>query len=278
MTVAIDLSAVDDLIRAVAAEHILPRFRRLASHEVREKGPGNLVTVADVEAERALTAELQRRFSGSAVVGEEAVAADPLVLDRLAGEAPVWILDPVDGTMNFTKSIPRFAVMVALSERGAVQAGWIHDPVTGETAMAALGRGTFWRGADRREQRLRRPEPPPLAVMRGAAAGRIGERGRARDILERSGRVGELTRVNSAGHEYLDLVRGRHEFVSFSRSLPWDHAPGALIYREAGGEVAYVDGVGPADTPYSPLRHQGPLLAAPTPDSWSALRDVLMTA
>lgn len=278
MTVAIDLGAVDDLIRAVAAEHILPRFRRLASHEVREKGPGNLVTVADVEAERALTVELQRRFPGSAVVGEEAVAADPLVLDRLAGAAPVWILDPVDGTMNFTKSIPRFAVMAALSEKGTVQAGWIHDPVTGETAMAALGRGTFWRDADKREQRLRRPEPPPLAVMRGAAAGRIGERGRARDILERSGRVGELTRVNSAGHEYLDLVRGRHEFVSFSRSLPWDHAPGVLIYREAGGEVAYVDGAGPADTPYSPLRHQGPLLAAPSSDSWSALRDVLMTA
>jgi len=277
MTVAIDLNAVDDLIRAVAAEHILPRFNRLASHEIREKGPGNLVTVADVEAEHALTAELPRLLPGSVAVGEEAVAAEPLVLDRLAGEAPVWILDPVDGTMNFTRSIPRFAVMVALSLGGTVQAGWIHDPVSGETAMAALGRGAVWRGADKRQNLLRRPDPPPLAVMRGAAAGRIGVRGRARDILERSGRVGELTRVNSAGHEYLDLVRGRLEFVSFSRALPWDHAPGALIYREAGGEVAYIDGPSPAETPYSPLRHNGPLLAAPTAETWSELRDVLMT-
>lgn len=277
MSIAIDLNAVDDLIRAVAAEHILPRFRRLASHEVREKGPGNLVTVADEEAERALTAELLRRMPGSLVVGEEAVAADPTVLDRLRGQALVWILDPVDGTMNFTKSIPRFAVMVALSVGDVVQAGWIHDPVAGETAMAALGRGTMWRGKDNAIELLRRPDPPPVAVMRGAAAGRIGERGRARDILERSGRVGELTRVNSAGHEYLDLVRGRHDYVSFSRALPWDHAPGALIYREAGGEVAYIDGPSPQEHPYSPLRHQGPLLAAPSVDAWRELREILMT-
>lgn len=274
----IDLDEVDDLIRAVAVELILPRFRRLESHEIQEKSPGNLVTVADTEAERALTDELRRRMPGSVAVGEEAVAADPLVLDRLAGEAPVWILDPVDGTMNFTRSIPRFAVMVALSLRGTVQAGWIHDPVTGETAMARLGGGTFFRGNDGKRTPLHRPEPPPLGAMRGAAAGRIGERGRARDILERSSRVGPLTRVNSAAHEYLDLIRGRHDYVSFSRALPWDHAPGVLIYREAGGEVAFVDGAGPADAPYSPLRHQGPLLAAPTPAAWSALREILMTA
>ncbi len=278
MTISIDLDAVDDLIRTVAAEHILPRFRRLASHEVQEKSPGNLVTVADVEAERALTHELRQRMPGSLVVGEEAVAADPLVLDRLADDAPVWILDPVDGTMNFTRSIARFAVMVALSQHGSVQAGWIHDPVTGETAMAMLGKGTVLRRADRSREILRRPEPPPLGAMRGAAAGRIGERGRARDILERSGRVGPLTRVNSAGHEYLDLLRGRHDYVSFSRALPWDHAPGVLIYREAGGEVAYIDGASPGDTPYSPLRHHGPLLAAPTPALWSALREILMAA
>ena len=220
---------------------MLFRSRRLASHEIQEKSPGNLVTVADVEAERALTQELRQRLPGSVVVGEEAVAADPLVLDRLAGEAPVWILDPVDGTMNFTKSIARFAVIVALSRRGAVEAGWIHDPVTGNTAMAARGEGTFLRDSGRHSRSMRRPEPPPLSAMRGAAAGRIGERGRARDILERSGRVGPLTRVNSAGHEYLDLIRGGHDYVSFSRALPWDHAAGVLLYREAGGEVAYVE-------------------------------------
>src|SRR5262245_54483812 len=138
MTSSIDLNAVDDVIRAVAAEHILPRFRRLATHEIREKGPGNLVTIADTEAEHALTARFREYLPGSVAVGEEAVATDPLVLDRLSGEAPAWILDPVDGTMNFTRSIPRFAVMVALSVRATVQAGWIHDPVTGETAMASL--------------------------------------------------------------------------------------------------------------------------------------------
>lgn len=278
MSPAIDLESVDELIRSVAAEHILPRFRRLASHEIQEKSPGNLVTVADVEAERALTRELHQRLPGSVVVGEEAVAADPLVLDRLGGAAPVWILDPVDGTMNFTRSVARFAVMVALSRRGTIEAGWIHDPVTGDTAMATLGGGALLRDRDKQSRPVRRPEPPPLASMRGAAAGRVGERGRALDILGRSGRVVPPTRVNSAGHEYLDLIRGRHDYVSFSRALPWDHAPGVLIYREAGGEVAYIDGAAPGDTPYSSLRHHGPLLAAPTPALWSTLREILMTA
>ena len=278
MTIAIDLESVDELIRAVAADHILPRFRRLANHEIHEKSPGNLVTIADVEAERALTHQLHQHLPGSVVVGEEAVAADPLVLDRLAGEAPVWILDPVDGTMNFTRSVARFAVIVALSLRGTIEAGWIHDPVTGDTAMAFLGEGALLRDRDKRSRAVRRPEPPPLVSMRGAAAGRIGERGRALDILGRSGRVVPPIRVNSAGHEYLDLIRGRHDYVSFSRALPWDHAAGVLIYREAGGEVAYIDGAAPGDTPYSPLRHQGPLLAAPTPALWSALREILMTA
>jgi fructose-1,6-bisphosphatase/inositol monophosphatase family enzyme len=275
---AIDLDAVDDLIRVVAAEHILPRFRHLASHEVREKTPGNLVTVADVEAEHALTTVLRKHLPGSVVVGEEAVATDPLVLDRLAGDAPAWILDPVDGTLNFTRSIPRFAVIVALSAGGAARAGWIHDPVTRETTMASSGNGTVLRTADNSRRRRRRADPRPLGDMRGAVSGRIGERGRAHDILQRSGRVGPLTRINSAAHEYLDLIGGRHDYVAFARTWPWDHAAGVLIYREAGGEVAYLDGAASADVPYSPLRHHGPLLAAPTPPVWSALRDILMTA
>ncbi|MBV8535357.1 MAG: inositol monophosphatase, partial [Alphaproteobacteria bacterium] len=89
------------IIRRVAEEQVLTRFRRLADHEIREKAPGNLVTIADTEAELALTSALMALLPGSLVVGEEAVALDPAVLDQLAGDEPVWIIDPVDGTMNF---------------------------------------------------------------------------------------------------------------------------------------------------------------------------------
>lgn len=278
MTVSVDLDAVADLLRNVATELILPRFRRLARDDIREKAPGNLVTVADVEAEHALTAALGQLLPGSAVVGEEAVAADASVLQRLDAGAPTWIIDPIDGTMNFTKFVARFAVMVALVERGRIRAGWIHDPVRNETGLAEAGGGAWLRLADGTRQRLRRPDPGPLDRLRGAVSGRVGERGRARDILERSGRVAPVTRINSAAHEYLDLARDRLDYVMFARTWPWDHAAGVLLYREAGGEVAYLDGAQPGEVPYSLLRHTGPLLAAPSPETWSALREILMTA
>ncbi len=90
----IDPTRVTGLIREVTEAVILPRFRNLEQGEVKEKGPNDLVTVADTDAERLLTARLIEMLPGSTVVGEEAVAADAKVLERLKGDAPVWILDP----------------------------------------------------------------------------------------------------------------------------------------------------------------------------------------
>lgn len=277
MTFSIALEDVAQLVRQVAEEQVLPRFRRLAKHDVREKAPGNLVTVADTESERALTASLMQLLPGSFVVGEESVAEDPTVLDALAGTNPVWIIDPVDGTINFAKSVPRFAIIVALVVGDELHAGWIHDPVQNVTTMAAAGGGT-WRLDAGGKHRVQRTRMPPLAQARGAVAGRFGDRGRALDLLKRSGRVGELHRVTCAGLEYVDLVEGRVDYAAFGRTLPWDHAAGVLIVREAGGTSGFVevDSVEPA--PYSPRRQSGLLLNAPTRDAWSAIRDVLLSA
>jgi fructose-1,6-bisphosphatase/inositol monophosphatase family enzyme len=95
------IDEVGELVRATARTAVLPRFRRLAAGEITEKAPGELVTVADREAEDLLSAGLLRLLPGSVVVGEEAVADDPAVLRRLAADGPVWLVDPLDGTRNF---------------------------------------------------------------------------------------------------------------------------------------------------------------------------------
>src|SRR5258708_38064257 len=87
--------------RGVAEAEILPRFRRLEKHEIHEKSPGSLVTIADTEAERVLQAALTTLLPSSLVLGEEGAAADPTVFDHLAGDQPVRIIDPVDRTINF---------------------------------------------------------------------------------------------------------------------------------------------------------------------------------
>src|SRR3954466_2597087 len=108
------VDAVAAVMGEVARTIILPRYKQLAEGEVRAKThPADFVTIADEESERALTESLTALVPGSIVVGEEAVAADPTVLERLLHHDPLWIVDPIDGTANFVNGNPAFAVMVA---------------------------------------------------------------------------------------------------------------------------------------------------------------------
>jgi len=85
---------VETIMRDASEEAILPRFRRLEGHEISEKNPGDLVTVADREAEHLLAAALTGLLPGSKVVGEEAASANNQVLEAFDGETPVWVIDP----------------------------------------------------------------------------------------------------------------------------------------------------------------------------------------
>ena len=120
---------VSALLVDVAARVVLPRWRRLASHEIFDKGHGDLVTVADREAERELGAALAAATPGALIVGEEAVAEGVTNLADLAGAGHAWLIDPVDGTGNFAHGSPDFAVMVAEVVGGATERAWIWQPV-----------------------------------------------------------------------------------------------------------------------------------------------------
>ena len=137
---------VEAIVREVADEAILPRFRALSDDEVTEKtGPQDLVTVADREAELLLARRLPDLVPGSVVVGEEGAAADRAVLSEL-GRAAVWIVDPVDGTGNFVAGSERFGVMVALVRGGETVLGVIYPPMDGRCALAEKGAGAAFGG------------------------------------------------------------------------------------------------------------------------------------
>lgn len=260
-----DPEAVAALLRRAATEIILPRFRNLDKSDVREKGPGDLVTIADTEAEQLLTPLLRRLAPGSVVVGEEAVSTDAGVLDLLQGTEGVWLIDPVDGTFNFVHGDPNFAVIVAYVEQGTVRGGWIHEPLEDRTVWAVAGEGA-WNDS----HRLRIPPAPPLEQMVGSVSGRTPGGARARDVLQARLKLGPLVNIRSAGRTYTRLARGEIHYAYFSRSRPWDHAAGLLIHREAGGCGAFLDGEA-----YSPLRSNYPLLLAPDEARWAELQSVL---
>ena len=176
-----DTGTVTKLIRTVVAEEVVPRFEKLAHGDVREKAPGDYVTIADIETERRLTEELTRLLPGSVVIGEEAAAADPAILGLLAEDAPVWVIDPVDGTWNFSEGRRHFATMVALVRAEQIEAAWIHDPLGGDTAVAEAGAGA-WIG----DRRLTVAEPTAAGRAARRAPGRLFRRQEARGAHPRA--------------------------------------------------------------------------------------------
>src|SRR5579883_989617 len=147
MPMTVELDRIAAIIAEIAAEAILPRFRKLAKADITPKGTqGDFATIADLEAEAALSRRLTALLPGSCVVGEEAAAQDPALLGSIAGEAPVWIIDPLDGTHNFAQGVAHFTTIVALARGGATRAAWIHDPVAGRTVTAEEGSGAWEAG------------------------------------------------------------------------------------------------------------------------------------
>ena len=266
---------VADLMRETADAVIMPRYQALAASEVREKsGPKDLVTIADIESERRMTPRLRALLPGSEVIGEEAVEERPELLGLLADrDAPVWVVDPVDGTRNFANGGKHFCVMVGLVQRDQPRLGVILDPLN-ESWTAAWEGGGAWRYT------YGGGSPAPLSIDRTAAVGemcgalnlrfldpdsRPAVRERAGHLVERHYRLG------CAGHEYLRLASGAAHFLVHGKNMPWDHVPGCLIHSEAGGVQARFDG-----RAYRPSELAGGLLAAPDRSSWRQLRDGLL--
>ncbi|MFB7286626.1 inositol monophosphatase family protein [Actinacidiphila glaucinigra] len=232
--------AVEDTVRAAAEAEVVPRWRQLGAGDISHKtGPGDLVTVADREAELRLARELPALLPGSVVVGEEAVHADPGILRRIGGDDPVWIVDPVDGTANFVAGRPEFATLVALAHGGEVHASWTYVPRLDLMATARRGGGARLNG-----------EPIRTAGDSGGAALKVAtsqfafldEQERRR--FEGLGTDGvEARQCTCAGLDYLEVARGAIDAVAFTWESPWDHAAGVLLVAEAGGASVTAGGV-----------------------------------
>jgi fructose-1,6-bisphosphatase/inositol monophosphatase family enzyme len=261
------IDQVSELIREVASTIVLPRFRHLSAGDVQEKVPGDLVTIADQESERALTRGLTDLLPGSTVVGEESVAADPGVLGGVGADGAVWIVDPVDGTNNFAAGKTPFAVMVALLRDGEQAASWILDVVEDRMTIAEAGSGA-WIDGVRAESRS---DNPGAAALSGSANPRYLPDDLRFEVDRHRHEFAEVTAgAHCAGWEYPAVITDLQQFALFWRILPWDHAPGTLIMRESGGTALHLDG-----GEYRPTDGDRGLLIAPNDDVWHTVRETL---
>lgn len=257
-----------ELVCAVARDELLSRFRRLTPEQVHVKGTQDLVTDADLEAERLLSEGLMELLPGSVVVGEESSHSDPALRDHVAHHECAWVVDPLDGTAHYAAGRESFGIMVALTCRGNVEAAWIHLPISGRTAWARRGQGVRLDG-----QLVRIPGPPPLERQCGVLKTRF----LPPELRRRVAALSMLERMEGsnlcAAQCYLDILAGTTHFALFYKTEPWDHAPGALLIQEGGGAVLRLDG-----SEYSAGDGKSGLLVAASLPSWQKLQARLLCA
>jgi fructose-1,6-bisphosphatase/inositol monophosphatase family enzyme len=264
---------IEDVLAAMqdaAEKAILPRFRALQDGDVEEKSPGEVVTRADREAEALIAPVLKLLRPDATVVGEEATAANPSLLDAVQGDSTVWLLDPLDGTSNFVKGTDQFAVMVALMEQGLTTHAWIWQPLRQEAWLAVRGAGTTMNG----ERVKLSTEVKPISEMRGSLRTRFLDdehRAFAETALGAFGDV--LPGSGCAGIDYPEVATSVQDFLLFRRTLPWDHVPGALVLREAGGLARRWDG-----SEYAPGIEREGLIAASDESRWEAVASAFLQA
>ncbi len=199
-------------------------------------------------------------------MGEEATHADPLLADVLLTDRPAWLLDPLDGTANFVEGSDDFAVMVAFVEGHRTTHAWIWRPAASESWTAHLGDGAYLNGE--------RIEVAKISGQRlqGAVLTRFLDPAHREHVEAHTAELGEvLSGLKCAGVEYPDIVTGKQDFAMFKRTLPWDHAPGGFILREAGGISRRWDG-----TEYEPTVEGIGLLAAADEASWQRVASLML--
>ena len=245
-----------DLQAAVSAGLSAGRYLRETSAargalRVEEKSAGDFVSEADRTAEAMICESLERDCPGYGWLGEESGVRR----GHGAEDGLRWVVDPLDGTTNFLKGLPHWAVSIALCKGDDVLCGVIHDPAKSETFVAEKGRGARLNGA---AIRVSKDVPLRAAILATGvpAGGRTTYLANALSDMDRlMPRTAGVRRWGSAALDLAYVAAGRLD-AYWERNLgPWDVAAGMLLVQEAGGHVAPL-------WPGAPVLASGSLLAS----------------
>ena len=218
-----------------AARGLVRDFGEVENLQVSKKGPADFVTAADIQAEKVLRRELNRARPGYAMLLEEGGA--------VAGETPEyrWIVDPLDGTLNFMHGLPHFCISIGLEHDGEIIAGVIYDPLRDELFHAEKGAGAYLN--DRRMRVSSRSILMESVIATGMPwTGCDHHATYLAQVALVMEQTAGIRRMGSAALDLAYVAAGRYEGFWELALKPWDIAAGLVILREAGGYITAFDG------------------------------------
>ncbi len=224
------LKAVVAAVKLVAAEEVMPRYLKVS---LQHKSDGSLCTEADIAAQTALIKKLQA-IVNVPVMGEEMTQGEQQALwDE--GYEGLWCIDPIDGTSNFTRGLPYFAVSVALLREHKSVMGVVYNPVSDELFAAEAGKGVFLNG----EKMVARECAIPLHE----ALACVDMKRLPVKLLKRLANTPPYASQRNFGASALDwcyTAAGRYDVYLHGGQKLWDYAAGELILRESGGHSSCI--------------------------------------
>jgi len=204
-----------------ASKGLIRDFGELEQLQVSIKGPSDFVTNADIKAEKIIIDELTKSRKNYSILSEESGSKENKDIDN------VWIIDPIDGTINFLHGVPHFAISIALKSNNEIVSGLIYDPIKDEMFYAEKNNGAYFNNKRIRVSKRKKMEYCLFA------SGKIDNE----NIKQKTNAKLSIRKSGSAALDMAYVASGRYDGY-FQKNLNlWDIAAGIIIVKEAGGQV-----------------------------------------
>ena len=217
-----------------ASRSLIRDFGEIENLQVSTKGPGDFVTSADKRTEKILIEELQRAHPEYGIITEEKGIINKSNTDNR------WVIDPIDGTMNFLNGIPQFAISIGYEEKGEITCGVIFNPIINEMFVAEKGSGAYLNNSRIRVSNKKKIKDALLVTGGPKRASKIKSKIFS-EYINVSNEVSNVRKFGSAALDMAYVACGRFDGYWQRELNYWDIAAGVIVIKEAGGFINFFD-------------------------------------